>query len=57
LGSLEERSQGKDEGALVGTLRRVLEATLRDLPWERKSSEQVTEIFRELKTFRDDDAR
>jgi serine/threonine protein kinase len=50
-------SHGKDEGALVGTLRQVLEATLRDLPWERKSSEKVVNIFRELKTFRDDDTR
>ena len=54
---MQEKNHGKDEGALLRTLHRVLEATLRDVPAERKKTSEVVKIFREQKIFHQDGAR
>jgi serine/threonine protein kinase len=56
LVSLREGSQASDK-VLLGTLTRILEATLRDNPGERKDIDGVIRIFREQGAFRDDGAR
>jgi serine/threonine protein kinase len=54
--SLREKSQAND-GILLETLTRILEATLRDTPKQRKDIKGVIRIFREQSAFRDDGAR
>jgi serine/threonine protein kinase len=54
--SLRERSQAND-GVLLETLTRILEATLRNTPKQRKDIKGVIRIFREQSAFRDDGAR
>jgi hypothetical protein len=52
--SLQERTVGVEEEALIVILRRVMEATLRDVPGDRQTIQDVVGIFREQKRFRDD---
>ena len=54
LVSLQEKAVGERDEALIALLRRVMEATLRDMPSERKMMKDVVDIFRERKDFRDD---
>lgn len=56
LVSLREGSQAGDR-VLIDTLTRILEATLRDAPGERKDIKEVNRIFREQGAFREDGAR
>jgi serine/threonine protein kinase len=56
LVSVREACQANDR-VLLDTLTRILEATLRDIPGERKDIKGVIKIFREQGAFRDDGAR